>query len=133
MNSIFGEFVKPYYKALDIPVLIENGILGFYNEHTGSCHFVVVTDQMLTSEYSKGKYGSVLGNFYTTDEVRSLPNITQVLPAECQYAELLKAMHIINMIADENTEYFRDKSIGSMRVINPEFGENQPVPINTLR
>lgn len=133
MNSIFGEFVKLYYKALDIPVLIENGILGFYNEHTGSCHFVVVTDQMLTSEYSKGKYGSVLGNFYTTDEVRSLPNITQVLPAECQYAELLKAMHIINMIADENTEYFRDKSIGSMRVINPEFGENQPVPINTLR
>ena len=132
MNSIFGEFTKWYYRPLNIPVFMDNGILAFYNEKTGSCHFIIVTDQSLTAKYTEGKYGSILGNFYTNDQVRSLGNTT-VLPAECQYAEMMKAMHIINTVCDENPEYFKGKSIGSMQVINPRFGENNSLPINTLR
>jgi hypothetical protein len=44
LNTIFGEFTKWYYRPLDIPLLMDNGILGFYNEKTGTCHFVVLTD-----------------------------------------------------------------------------------------
>lgn len=133
MNSIFGEFTKWYYKPLDIPVFIDNGILAFYNEKTQSCHFIVITDQSLTAPYAEGKYGSIFGNFYTNDQVRAL-GYTEVLPAECQYAEMIKAMHIINMVCDENPEYFKGKSIGSLQVINPmRAGENNSLPVDTLR
>ena len=132
LNSIFGEFTKWYYKPLNIPILLNNGIIGFYNEKTGSCHFVVITDQSLTAKYADGKYGSIFGNFYNNDEVRELKN-TAVLPAECQYAEMLKCMHIVNSICDENPQYFTGKSIASIQVVNPTFGENNSVPVNVLR
>jgi hypothetical protein len=45
----------------------------------------------------------------------------------------MKAMHIINMIHDANPNIFKDKSIGSMSIINTAFGENNYLPINTLR
>jgi hypothetical protein len=65
--------------------------------------------------------------------VRALGH-TEVLPAECQYAEMVKAMHIINMVCEENPEYFKGKSIGSVQVINPmRGGENNSLPVNTLR
>ena len=132
MNTVFGEFTKWYWKPMDMPVLLENGILGFYNIKTGSTSFVVVTDQSLSAKYKEGKFGSLLGNFYANDEVRNL-DIDFVFPAECQYAELMKCMHIINSIADSNPEFFRDKTIGSIQVINPQFGENNSVPIKTLQ
>lgn len=131
LSQIFGEFVKSYYKALNIPVLMNNGIIAFQNTTTGTTHFVVITDQPLTSEYAKGKYGSVLGNFYSNDEVRNLKGV-HVLPAQAQYAELLKVVHLINSIADSNPEYFKDKKIGNIQVVNPEFGENNSVPVTTL-
>lgn len=130
-QTIFGEFAKPYYKPLNIDTLIENGIIGYYNENTGSCHFVVITDQMLTTKYADGEYGSIFGNFYTNDEVRELKGTT-VLPAECQYAEMLKVMHIINMVHDANPNIFKNKSIGSISVVNTAFGENNYLPIKTL-
>lgn len=132
LNTIFGEFTKWYYKPLDIPLLMDNGILGFYNEKTGSCHFVVLTDQSLTSSYAKGKYDSIFGNFYTNDEVRELHR-TKVLKAECQNAEMIKVMHLINEVCDSNPEYFKGKNIGSIAVINPEFGENNSLPVADLR
>lgn len=131
MAQTFGEFVKWYYEPVNIPVLMENGILAFTNKKTGTTHFVVITDQALTSEYAKGKYGSILGNFYSTDEIRNLPGV-HVLPAQSQYAEMLKAVHIINMIAEASPEYFKDKNIGNISVLNPEFGENNSVPVTVL-
>lgn len=132
LSSIFGEFCKWYYEPIDIPILAENGILGFHNIKTGDCHFVVITDQSLTANYSEGKFGSILGNFYSNDECRTLTGISKILPAECQYAEMMKVIHLLNSIQESNPEYFNGKSIGSIQVVNPTFGENNSIPIQTL-
>jgi len=47
MNTVFGEFVKPYYELIMSPALIDNGILGFRNTSNPNgeiCHFIVLTD-----------------------------------------------------------------------------------------
>jgi hypothetical protein len=46
---------------------------------------------------------------------------------------MIKVMHLINEICESNPEYFKGKTIGSISVINPEFGENNSRPINELR
>ena len=132
MSSIFGEFVKPQYKLINAPALIDNGILGFRNTTTNTCHFIVLTDQSLSSTYADGKYGTILGNFLDTDEVRTL-NHVPTLVANVLNAESIKAIHILNSIEEFSPGFFEDKTIGSIRVINPAYsGENNTVPVEDL-
>lgn len=123
LQNIFSEYTKPWYKTLDTPVFTDNGVLAFLNTETGSVHFIVVTDQILDHEYAKGKFGSIYGNFFTNDQVRELDG-APVFPAQCQYAEMIKAIHLINCIQDSNPEFFTDKTIASVVCINPMFGLN---------
>jgi hypothetical protein len=46
---------------------------------------------------------------------------------------MIKVMHLINEVCDSNPEYFKGKSIASIAVINPEFGENNSLPVSDLR
>lgn len=131
MSTIFGEFTKPYYKLLDIPAFIENNILAFENTSTGIIQFITITDQILTDPIAEGQFGNMLGNFYANDEVRQMNHIT-VLPATCENAEMLKTVHLINSIAEENPQFFTDKSIGTIRVVNPTYGTNNSIPIKNL-
>ena len=132
MNTIFGEFVKPEYELINQPALINNGIIGFKNKNSKICHFIVLTDQSLNAPIANGKYGSILGNFYTNDEVRQLNGVT-TLHANVLSAESIKCVHLLNMIAEQNPEFFKEKSIGSIRVINPAYsGENNSYAIDDI-
>lgn len=132
MTNIFGEFVKPYYQPLDVPALLDNGILGFRNIHTNACYFIAVTNQSLSATYAEGKYGSILGNFISNDDVRRLNGVPTLL-ANVLNAESMKTLHILNMIAEEDHEFFKDKTIGNIRVINLSYsGENNSVPMDSL-
>lgn len=124
LANIFGQFCKPEYNILDIPVMTENGILVFENINSHTLHFINITDQNLTAPIGDGQYTNILGNFYNnSDAVRRFNHLT-VLPATVQNAELLKVVHLINSIADANENFFQDHAIGSIRVLNPQYGTN---------
>lgn len=132
LSHIFGEFTKSYYEVLDFPILIQYGILGIKNTITNTIHFVVITDQNLSATYADGKYGTVLGNFISNDQIRTEDRLS-VLPATCQNAELLKAMHIINSIAEIKPDFFKDNKVGSIQIVNPLYkGENNVIPLEQL-
>lgn len=132
LDSIFSEFTKSYYEVMDIPLLRNYGILAFRNTQTGTCHFVVITEHQLSSTYADGKFGSVLGNYISNDNIRVEDNL-EVLPATVLNAEALKVVHILNCLETANPGFFADKRIGSIRVLNPaNGGENNIVPIQAL-
>lgn len=130
LQNIFSEYTKPWYKTLDFPVFTDNGVLAFLNTETNTISFLVITDQSLTANYANGQFGSIFGTFMTNDQVRELNGVT-VLPAECQWAEMIKAVHLINCVQDSNPEFFADKTIQVTTCINPMFGENNSGLITT--
>lgn len=124
LTSIFGEFCKPQYKMVDIPVLTENGILAFENINSHTLHFIGITNQSLSAGFGEGQYTNILGNFFNDSDAIRKFNHTTILPATVQNAELMKIVHIINSIADSNENFFANHQIGTIRVLNPMFGTN---------
>lgn len=133
LDSILGEFFKSYYEILDIPLLRNYGILAFINTQTGTCHFITITDQSLSATYADGKFGTVLGNYISNDQIRVEDNL-EVLLANVLNAEALKTVHILNCLEEANPGFFANKKIGSIRVLSPNNnGENNIVPIKALK
>ena len=130
LQNVFSEYTKPWYKTLDFPVFTDNGVLAFLNTETGTINFIVVTNQSLTASYAEGKFGSIFGHFLTNDQTRELEGVLN-LPAQCQWAESIKTVHLINAVQDSNPEFFSDKTIGSIVCVNPMFGENSTQLVST--
>lgn len=132
LTAAFGLYTNPEYRLVDIPVLMDFGVIAYENTTTGTIYFTALTDQMLDAKVDNNGQTTVLGNFYSNDEVRHLKGV-QAMDATCGNMELIKVMHIINTLYDKFPDQFANKKIGNIEVINAAYGSRRSVDLETLK
>lgn len=112
----FSEYMDPVYELVDIPALVDMGIIAFENTQTGVINFVVITDQNLDARVDNNGQSTVLGCFIKNDKAKNLP--FDPLDSNAGNMELLKVMHVINTLKELYPDKIQNKQIGSIEAIN---------------
>lgn len=127
LQQTFGKYVNKKYKLLDIPTLLDLGIIAYEDTRSGVIDFICLTDQKLGVEQDNNGSQTILGKFYNNDQVRRLIGV-EAMPSTTENMEYIKLLVTLNVITDKNPNIFKNKKIGLIKVINNYEGQSD-VPV----
>lgn len=130
ISQTFTEYSHPHYEILNVPALMEFGILAFKNKLTNVVNFVCITDQNLNGSVDCNGNATVLGNFIDNDEARHLS--FEALPSKCGSMEMIKTMHVINTLQSQG-QYFNGLTIGTVEVVAPIWAQKRIADMEQLQ
>ena len=128
LNGAFGKYCNSNYQTIEIPELLDLGILVFQNKSTGLVSVVRVTDKNIRTEITVCGNSTVLGKFASNFETSKM-KLIQPLSSSIGNIQMIETMSAINTVAP----LLQQCKIDTIELVNPQIGQREIGDLNTLK